>query len=381
MSSILRAVLRARMVRAALLGLIVPWLSTGCGKSETKAGRSSALGAPAKTVIRVGHFPNITHAQGVIGHGLSRNQKGWFEERLGPGIEIEWFVYQAGPAAMEAMLAGSIDLSYVGPSPAVTAHLRTGGREIRIVAGACSGGAALVVREGSGIQKEQDFKGRKVATPQFGNTQDIAARTWLQSKGFRVTLGGGDVLVVPTANADQLAFFQQGTMDAAWSVEPWVTRLLLEGKGKIYLDESTLWNETGGKYVTTHLVSSVGFLTRHRDLLKKWILAQVELTDWILQKPEEAKQALNAELEKEVTKALPKDTLEAAWKRIEVTNDPIRASLLKSADDSFHVGVIQEKPDLSKIYELSILNEVLREKGRNEIGESAASAALSGRAR
>ena len=334
--------------------------------------------AASKTIVRVGHFPNLTHPQGVIGHGLSRNQKGWFEERLGADVEVQWFVYQAGPAAMEAMLAGSVDLAYVGPSPATTAHLRSGGREVRVVAGASSGGAALVIRESSGIRADQDFKGKKLATPQFGNTQDVSARAWLRSKGFRVSLTGGDVLVVPAANADQLAFFQMGTLDAAWSVEPWVTRLVLEGKGKIYLDEAALWKETGGKYVTTQLVSSVAFLNRHRPLLKKWITAHVELTDWIQQKPEEAKKLLNAEIEKEVTKALPTETLETAWKRIEVTNDPIKASLLKMADDSFRVGVIQQKPDLSKLYDLSILNEVLRGKGRPEFGEAVAAPTRSG---
>ena len=161
-----------------------------------------------KIVIRVGHFPNMTHAQGVIAHGLIRAGKGWFEERLGPDVEIQWFVYNAGPSAMEAIFARSIDLTYVGPNPAINAYLKSQGEEIRIVAGACSGGAALVVQPDGRIKTDADFKGKKIATPQLGNTQDVACRAWLQSKGLRITMTGGDALVVPTANPDQLSLFQ-----------------------------------------------------------------------------------------------------------------------------------------------------------------------------
>lgn len=324
--------------------------------------------APAeKVILRVGHFPNTTHAQGVIGHALSRQGKGWFEQRLGPDVEIQWFVYNAGPTAMEAIFAKSIDLTYVGPNPAINAHLKSRGEEIRIVAGASSGGAALVVQSDGRIKADADFKGKKIGTPQLGNTQDVAARAWLQSKGFRVTLTGGEVQVVPTANPDQLALFQKGDLDAVWTVEPWVTRLELEAKGKVFLEESSLWPQTQGKYVTTHLVSSVGFLKQRPELLKKWIAAHVELTEWIHQNPEEAKKVLNEEMKAETTKALPQQTLDSAWKRIEVTSDPIRASLLKSAADAHRIGFLREKPDLSRIYDLKPLNDVLGEKGLKEI--------------
>jgi NitT/TauT family transport system substrate-binding protein len=320
-----------------------------------------------KVVLRVGHFPNVTHAQGVIGHGLSRQGKGWFEQRLGPNVEVQWFAYNAGPTAMEAIFARSIDLTYVGPNPAINAHLKARGEEIRIVAGACSGGAALVVQSDGRIKADADFKGKKIATPQLGNTQDVAARAWLQSKGYRVTMTGGDVLVVPTANPDQLALFQKGELDGVWTVEPWVTRLELEAKGKVFLEERSLWPNTGGKYVTTHLVCSVNFLQQHADLLKKWIAAHVELTEWINRNPDEAKRTLNEEIKAETTRALPGQTLDSAWKRLELTYDPIRASLLKSAEDAHHIGFLRERPDLSRIYDLKILNDVLREKGLKEL--------------
>ena len=320
-----------------------------------------------KIIVRVGHFPNVTHAQGVIGHGLSRQAKGWFEQRLGPGVEIQWFVYNAGPAAMEAIFARSLDLTYVGPNPAINAHLKARGEEIRIVAGSCSGGAALVVQPDGRINADKDFKGRKVATPQLGNTQDVAARAWLQSKGYRVTMTGGDVLVVPTTNPDQLPLFQKGDLDGVWTVEPWVTRLELEAKGKVFLEESSLWPNTGGKYVTTHLVSSVNFLKQHADLLKKWIAAHVELTEWINKNPDDAKRILNGEIKAETTRPLPGQTLDSAWKRLDVTYDPVRVSLLKSAEDAYRIGFLRERPDLSRIYDLKILNDVLRERGLKEV--------------
>jgi NitT/TauT family transport system substrate-binding protein len=326
-----------------------------------------ALARAEKVVIRVGHFPNVTHAQGVIAHGLSRAGKGWFEGRLGPDVEVQWFVYNAGPSAMEAIFARSIDLTYVGPNPAVNAYLRSQGDEIRIVAGACSGGAALVVQPDGRIKTDADFRGKKVATPQLGNTQDVACRAWLQSKGLRITMTGGDAFVIPTANPDQLSLFQRGEMDAVWTVEPWVSRLVLEAKGRVYLEESSLWKNTGGRYVTTHLVSSVKFLGERPDLLKKWIAAHVELTKWIHEHPDEAKRILNDEIKVETTKALPQATLDSAWKRLEITEDPISASLLKSAEDAYRIGFLKTKPDLSRIYDLKLLNDVLREKGLAEV--------------
>ena len=320
-----------------------------------------------KVVVRVGHFPNVTHAQGVIAHGMSRAGKGWFEERLGPDVEIQWFVYNAGPSAMEAIFARSLDLTYVGPNPAINAHLKSQGEEIRIVAGACSGGAALVVQPDDRIKTDADFKGKKIGTPQLGNTQDVACRAWLQSKGLRITMTGGDAFVIPTANPDQLALFQKGDLDAVWTVEPWVSRLVLEVKGKVYLDESSLWKETGGKYVTTHLVSSVKFLKDRPELLKKWIAAHVELTKWINDHPEEAKRILNDEIKAETTKALPRATLDSAWKRLEITYDPVSASLLKSANDASRVGFLKENADLSRIYDLKFLNEALKDKGLPEV--------------
>jgi NitT/TauT family transport system substrate-binding protein len=323
--------------------------------------------AGEKIVVRAGHFPNVTHVQAVLGHALSRQGRGWFEERLGSNVTIQWFVYNAGPSAMEGIFARSLDLAYVGPNPAINAHLRSGGEEIRIVAGACSGGAALVVQPDGRIKTDADFKGRRIGTPQLGNTQDVAARAWLQSKGLRIRLTGGDALVVPTANPDQLTLFQNGDLDAIWTIEPWVSRLVLEAKGRVYLEESSFWPTTGGKYVTTQLASSVRFLREQPELVKRWISAQIDLTRWIQQNTDEAKRLFNEELKVETGRVLPREILDRAWGKLELTHDPISASLLKSAGDAFRIGFLKEAPNLSRIYDLSLLNQVLREKKLPEV--------------
>ncbi|MCC7517597.1 MAG: ABC transporter substrate-binding protein [Verrucomicrobiae bacterium] len=318
-----------------------------------------------KVVLRVGHFPNVTHAQAVIAHGLSRAGRGWFEERLGPEVEVRWMVFNAGPSTMEAIFAKSIEMTYVGPNPALNAHLKSQGAEIRIVAGACSGGAALVVQPDGRFRTDADFRGKKIATPQLGNTQDVACRAWLRSKGLKVTMTGGEAFVIPTANPDQLALFRRGALDAVWTVEPWVTRLVLEAGGRIYLEESEIW--PGGRYVTTHLVSRVRFLEEHPTLLKKWLAAHVELTDKINRDPAWAKQIFNEELKAETTQALPKALLDRVWARLQLTHDPIRDSLLKSAEDAYRIGFLRRPPDLSRIYDLRLLNAALRDMNRPEV--------------
>src|SRR5712671_7274377 len=174
---------------------------------------SSSTVSLAQTVLRVGHFPNVTHAQGLVAHAFSRQGKGWFEQRLGPDVTIQWFVYNAGPSAIEAILAKSIDLTYVGPNPAINAYAKSRGEEVRIIAGAANGGSALVVQGDSALTIPANFRGKRIATPQLGNTQDVAARSWLVSGGLRITQMGGDAQVVPTANPDQLLLFRQKQLD------------------------------------------------------------------------------------------------------------------------------------------------------------------------
>src|SRR5712691_3016660 len=263
-----------------------------------------ALHAQQKpTVLRVGYFPNLTHAQALVGRA-----NGQFEKALGTGVQVEWKAFNAGPSAIEALFADAIDLTYVGPNPTVTGYVRSQGEAVRVIAGAASGGASLVVRQGAGIQKTSDFHGKKVATPQQGNTQDVALRAWLRANGMKSLDKGGDVQVIPMANPDQLTLFLKKELDAAWAPEPWATRLIREGDGHLFLDERDLWPQ--GKFITCHLIVSTKFLDDNPELVKKWLRAHVELTEWINGHLPEAKKILNQQVQAETGKALPASELD-----------------------------------------------------------------------
>lgn len=296
-----------------------------------------------KTIIRIGHFPNITHVQALVAHNLSRQGKGWFEERLGPDVEIQWFLYNAGPSAMEAVFADSIDMTYVGPSPALNAYAKSKGDEIRIVSGSVNGGAALVVQPDSGIKSGADFRGKKIATPQLGNTQDVSCRAWLAAQGLRITQLGGDAQVLPTQNPDQLSLFQQKKLDAVWTVEPWVSRLEREAGGRVFLEEPDS--------ITTVLVSSVKFLKDKRELARKIVNAHQELTEWIKNHPDEAKKIVQAELSEEVKREVPADLVAHAWKRIILTNDVSQGAFEKWVASAQKAGFMKDAPDLGRLVE------------------------------
>lgn len=300
----------------------------------------AALAAQAGDVIRLGHFPNITHAQGLVAAQLSRQGKGWFETFI-PGIEIQWFVYNAGPSATEAIFAGSIDATYVGPNPVLNAYSKTKGDEIRVLAGAAVGGAALVVQGDGRLAKPADFKGRKVATPQLGNTQDVAARAWLKKQGYRITMLGGEVLVLPTANPDQLSLFQQKQIDAAWTVEPWVTRLEREAGGKIFLEEPDA--------LTTVLAASVKFLREKPALAKQFVAAHVALTKWISENPDDAQILVRAELLAQTHRDFPAETCRQAWGRIKFTGDISRAQFDALVGEAQSVGFLRDAAPLDRL--------------------------------
>ena len=315
----------------------------------------------AQTVVHVGAFPNITHSQAMVGKA-----NGWFEKAMGPNVKIDWKGFNAGPSAIEALFAGAIDMTYIGPNPAISGYVRSNGEALRIVAGATSGGAALVVRNDSGIQKPEDFHGKKIASPQMGNTQDVALRAWLIAHGMKSKDKGGDVQVIPLANPDQLTLFVKKELDAAWAPEPWATRLIKEGNGRLLVDERTLW--PNGQFITAHLIVRTQFLKEHPDLVKNWIRAHVELTEWINGHLPEAKKLLNQQIQKETGKALPDAVLDEAFGRMQPTYDPLRASLMSAAKSAFEAGFLgRTMPDLSSLYDLSLLNQVLAEKGKKAI--------------
>jgi NitT/TauT family transport system substrate-binding protein len=301
------------------------------------------LQALADTVLRVGHFPNITHPQALIAHHLSRQGKGWFEQRLGPGVRIDWYVYNAGPSAMEAIFADSIDLTYVGPSPAINAFTKARGQDIRIIAGALEGGAALVVQPGSSLRKPQDFRDKRIATPQLGNTQDVAARAWLNAGGLRVTMTGGDALVIPTSNPEQLQLFAQKKLDAAWTVEPWVSLLERHAGGQVIFEERDA--------VTTVLVSGLKFLNAQRELARRFVAAHRDLTAWIKEHPNEAKTMIRTELSAELGSQVPSELVDHAWDRIFVADGVSRDALELFVTRAKSAGFLRSAPDIGALIE------------------------------
>lgn len=300
-----------------------------CGKKPV------ATNAP----LRFGHFPNITHIQGLVAHALSRQGKGWYEQRL--GVPVEWFVYNAGPSATEAIFARSLDVTYIGPSPVLNAYAKSKGTEIRVLAGAANGGSALVVRPAANINTPADFKGKRIATPQLGNTQDIQLRAWLSDHGIKVTATGGDASVLPTQNPDQLALFIKGDIDAVWTVEPWVSRLELEAGGKVFVEDK-------GTFATI-LASSAAFLTDRPELAKKLVAAHEELTEWIRKNPAEARELIKSELKELTTKAPGEELLDRALPRVVLDTKVGRGGLEEMVVAAQKAGFLKDIPSLDAL--------------------------------
>jgi len=308
----------------------------------TLIGALAVPAAGAKTILRVGYFPNVTHAQAIIGSHSTREGQGWFEQRLGPDVTIQWYAYNAGPSAMEALFAGSIDLTYVGPNPSLNAYIRSRGAEIRVLAGAAEGGAALVVAGDGRIRQPSDFKGRTIASPQFGNTQDVAARAWLKRQGFRVALTGGDVPVLPTANPDQLTLFKQGRIDAVWTVEPWVSRLELEAGGKAFLEQPDA--------VTTILVASAKVLREQPAMVARFVAAHRELTAWLNAHPEEAQRKVQAGLSAETRREMPAAIVASAWRRLRFTAEVSQKQFEALVLEAQSVGFLRDAIPLDRMF-------------------------------
>jgi NitT/TauT family transport system substrate-binding protein len=339
------------MRRLAIALLVLAVAAASCGRREAP---------PTTGIIRVGYFPNITHAQALA--GLAR---GDFARGLGGGNAIETTVFNAGPSVIEAMFAGRIDLAYIGPNPAINGFVQSKGEALRIVAGATSGGAALVVRPDAGITSAKDLGGRRIASPQLGNTQDVALRAHLAAHGLKTREKGGTVDVIPTPNAQILDLVRRGEIDGAWVPEPWASRLVVEAGCVVLLDERSLW--PNGDFVTAHVIVRREYLEAHRDTVRKWLEAHVAVTQWLVATPEAALPLLNTEIGKLTGKALPEAVLTEAWSRMRPTWDPIAPSLYESARAAHAAGFLPEQPVLTGIYDLSLLNDVLRAEGLPEI--------------
>jgi NitT/TauT family transport system substrate-binding protein len=326
---------------------------------------------PQKKVFRLGYFPNITHGQAVIGVG-----NGDYQKVLGDNIELKTFTFNAGPSAIEALFAKQVDATYIGPNPTVNGYVVSQGKDVRVIAGASSGGAVFVVRNDSGIQSPKDFAGKKFASPQIGNTQDVALRKYLLDNGYKTKDKGGNVEVLPVKNPDILTLFLKKEIDGAWVPEPWGEKLIKEGNGKLFLDERTLWPD--GKFVTANIIVNPEYLRSNPDVIKKFLEAHVNETQWINSHKEDALKTFNIELKRLTGQTIPDDQLKQAFSRLELTYDPLQQTLIKSANDAFDVGFLgKTRPDLTGIFELNILNQVLKDKGLESITSTSANQTLS----
>ena len=336
--------------------------TTPSALSQTTDSTNSQGGNLAKKTLKIGYFPNINHAQAVIGLG-----NGTFQKALGNNIEVKTFIFNAGPSAMEALFAKQVDVTYVGPNPAINAYVVSQGKDVRIISGASSGGAVFVVRNDSGIQSSKDFANKKFASPQLGNTQDVALRKYLLNNGYKTKENGGNVEVVYAKPSDILTLMLKKEIDGAWVPEPWGARLVKEANAKIFLDERDLWPPKG-EFVTSNIVARTDYLQNNPDIIKKLLAAHVDETQWINTHKEQAIKAFNVELAKITGKTIPADELNSALSRMELTYDPIKLSLFQSANSAFDIGFLgKTRPNLTGIYDLKLLNDVIAEKGKEII--------------
>ncbi|MGW8062592.1 aliphatic sulfonate ABC transporter substrate-binding protein [Streptomyces ziwulingensis] len=328
------------------------------GGVEIAAGAEKTDGLDS---VRIGYFGNVTHATALVG-----NQKGFFQKELG-ATEATYAVFNAGPSEIEALNSGSIDIGWIGPSPAINGYAKSDGRNLRIIGGSASGGVKLVVNPEK-ITSLQDVKGKRIATPQLGNTQDVAFLDWVAEQGWKVDAqsGRGDVTVVRSDNKVTPGAFASGSVDGAWVPEPTASQLVAQG-GEVLLEESALWPDEA--FVTTNIIVSQEFLEEHPKAVEAVLKASVDTNEWIEAHPDEAKAAANEQLEQDTGKALPADVLDPAWQSIRLTDDPLAATLDAQADHAVEAGLL-DQPDLTGIYDLTLLNKVLRAKGEPAVDDA-----------
>lgn len=306
-------------------------------------------------VVRVGHFPNITHAQAVIGRGT-----GWFARDLGKNIKIQWFTFNAGPLAVEAVFSGQVDIAYMGPNPAINGYIKSGGQALKIICGAAAGGAAFVIPEEAEVRSPLAFQGKRIGSPEYGSTQDVALRHWLMSKQLELDERGGNVHIMAIGNSEVFDMFRARQISGAWTVEPWVSRLLMQANGKVYFDEQALWGK--GKYLTACVVARKKFAEEHPDIVLRWIRAHVKLTKWMKKNQDAAKREFALEFKREMGKQLPGKILDSAFSRVEFVYVIQKDSLLKQAEWAYKLGFLgREKPDVSRIVDDSYLEAALKE--------------------
>jgi NitT/TauT family transport system substrate-binding protein len=328
-------------------------LAAGCSTSSAASG-----GGSGDVVLRLGFLANITHEPALVGL-----EKGFFAKNLGKHVTLKTTVFSSGTEETTALLAGQLDAAYVGPNPAINAWQKSNGTAIKIISGAASGGASLVVKPG--ITAAAALKGKSLATPSLGNTQDVAVRYWLKQHGLATTAtGGGDVAIKPIKpNSAAVLQFKSGQLDGGWEPEPYATEMVLDGGNRL-VNEASLW--PGGKFVTTNLVVTQSFLADHPSVVNGLLKGQIQANDYINTNGQAAAQAANTELAKLLGKGLPGNVLTQSLTYLTFTNDPIASSLKADAQHAVAVGLL-EPVNLNGIYDLGPLNKLLKAAGDPQV--------------
>ncbi|WP_194409939.1 ABC transporter substrate-binding protein [Microbacterium cremeum] len=334
------------------LGLVAAMM-TGCAAASADPGQTG----DSVSELRLGYFANVTHAPALVGV-----QEGLFEDSLGD-IEVTTQVFNAGPAAIEALSAGAIDATYIGPNPSINTFIQSRGESARIVAGAATGGAALVVRDG--IDDVDDLEGTTLATPQLGNTQDVALRTWLAGEGYETdTSGGGDVQITPTENAQTLTLFQDGALDGAWLPEPWVSRLIVDAGAHVLVDEADLWDD--GEFPTTVLLVRKEFLDQHPDVVAGLLEGHAAAVQWIADNPADAPTVINGAIQAETGKPLADEVITRALEHVTFSVDPHADTFEVLVEDGIAAGT-QKEGSIEGLFDLRLLNELLEAAGADTV--------------
>lgn len=350
--------MKPHRLRRSLIGAIVAVVALAL--VATPALAKTPQQSSEATTVRLGVFANVTHAPGLVAI-----ESGLLQEELGPDVNLEVQYFNAGPTVITALLSGAIDVSYIGPNPAINGFAESNGEALRIISGSTSGGAALVVKPE--IKKLKDLEGKTIATPQLGNTQDVAARAYFKSKGYTTDItGGGDISIVPTPNASSLEAFKQGAIDGAWAIEPWTSRLVNEAGAVQLLDEATLWPD--GQYVTTHLIAATPFLEDNPKLIQRLLKGNIKAIDFANDNRTVAENLVATGIFNATGQRVDKATITNSWENLTFTVDPIASSLAKSAKDAEEVGLL-EPVDLKGIYELKPLNKILKAQGKATVSD------------
>lgn len=343
--------MKIKRIALSLTAVLILGLFSGCG--NTKSGENSS------NTVTIGFFPNITHSQALVG-----KQKKSFEKAFGNNVKVDWKQFNAGSSEIEAFLAGAVDIGYIGPGPAINGYTKSKG-DVQIIAGATDAGAILVSRKDEKIKSVKEFANKKVAVPQFGNTQDLSLRNLLQKNGLKDKTKGGNVEIVQADNPDIKTLLSSKQIDAALVPEPWGSRLVVETGANVVLDYKDIWRD--GKYPTAVVLVRKEFLKEHPDLVDKFLKTHIELTNYIQKNSSEASNVVNDQIYNLTKKKLSKDVLDPAFKRITTTNDPERDATLEMVNLSVSTGFIKEKPDTKDLINLQPLNKALKEKGEKQL--------------